>query len=158
MKQDVLKILMELFEHFDQKTLEIPKKPLPVDLEKIIRDPLHQQLSELLTWLKLQHAQWQPSLSAINDSQGTRFFHPIEVEKFGNEGIAMLLSLEARGLIDKSTREMIFDLAFAMEDGAIAPHALRWLTVLVLISQNKQAAVATWLQENDLHQNQQIFH
>jgi Smg protein len=83
---------------------------------------------------------WLESLSLqglIQASIATTFriFCRQEIEKLDIECRSLILFLEKNGILNSTNREIVIDRAMALEDEEISLEKLKWITLMVLLSQ-----------------------
>ena len=148
MKENVLDILIYLFEHY---MLENPDQE--PDEESIMVDLIQAGFNHMT----IDHAfDWLESLAIMCDEhdagQGEligehamRHYHPEEADKLNLEVRGLLLSLEQSGVLSPSSREMVIDRLMALDADDIDIHHVRWVILMVLTNcTDSHPAVSDW--------------
>jgi Smg protein len=69
-------------------------------------------------------------------SQGFRIFTAAEKQQLDLECRGFLISLELSGILSADYREIVIDLAMVLEDENIYLEELKWIVLLVLLTQS----------------------
>lgn len=159
MKENVLDVLMFLFEHYmdDNSSIEPNRKELSDELTQAgfaIHD-----INKAFSWLdglsNLQDSkleQFTPNVKSV------RIFTEEEKKKFSKDCIGFLLFLDNMGAIDNNVREMIIDRAMALESPEIDLDDLKWVMLLVLFNQPGQEAAFAWVEDVVLQESLSSIH
>lgn len=159
MKENVLDVLMFLFEHYmDEDTDVNPDR-------KELSDELTQagfalsDINKAFTWLdglsNLQNIQLEQQFQSI---KSIRIFTEEEKKKFSKESLGFLMFLDNMGAFDKNIREMIIDRAMALESPEIDLEDLKWVMLLVLFNQPGQEAAFAWVEDVVLQESLSSIH
>lgn len=161
MKENVLDVLLFLFEHYMDEDTEL--------------NPDQKELSEELTQAGFaaedinKAFSWLDGLSHLQDSQleqqdqdqtrkSTRIFSEQEKKKFSKESIGFLIFLDNIVAFDSNIREMIIDRAMALEAPEIDLEDLKWVMLLVLFNQPGQEAAFAWVEDVVLQESLSSIH
>jgi len=127
MKENVFDVLMYLFENYMDEGTEFQP-----DQEALTHELTH----------------WLDGLSALRENSAgqprqktasaIRHYTPQEQEKLDEECRGYLQFMEASGVIDPATRELVIDRLMALEADEIALDQLKWVMLLVLFNQPGQ--------------------
>lgn len=135
MKENVLDILIYLFEHY---MLENPDKA--PDEESIMVELIqagfnHMTIDSAFEWLEnlaiMCDEHNADSDTAISEHT-MRHFHPSEKERLSIETRGLLLSLEQCGALSPAAREMVIDRLMALDIDDIDLHHVKWVILMVL--------------------------
>lgn len=147
MKENVLDILMYLFEH----CLEAEAGVMPD--EKTLRGHLddagfqHKDIDKAFVWLdELASAREQTFHNGLSD-RSMRVFCDQEIAKMETDCRGFLLFLEQIGVLDPTTRELVIDRAMALETPEIDLPQLKWVILMVLFNQPGQEAAFAWMED-----------
>ena len=149
MKEDVLDVLMYLFEHcVDSGSDFMP------DIDAM-RDHLgyagfqHGDIDKAFNWLEgLYEARENTVHPATNTpNHSTRIFTHQECERLDTECRGFLLFLEQSGILDPVSRELVVDRAMALEGHHIDLDHLKWVILMVLFNQPGQEAAYAWMED-----------
>lgn len=95
-------------------------------------------IADTLRWLgALQTREATPPPARAD---GFRVWSPIEVDRFGSEGLRFMAFLEQAGVLDPTLREVIADrvLAFPGDESPLALDQIKVVTLMVLWSQERE--------------------
>jgi len=132
MKENIFDVLMYLFENYMEGEIEI----LPDS--DVIRTELMEAGFEQIEVNKA--FDWLESLSmqrAIKPAVSTAFriFCTEEKAKLDMECLNFILFLEHSGILNSANREIVVDRAMALENEDISIEKLKWIVLMVLLSQ-----------------------
>ncbi|OGT19073.1 MAG: hypothetical protein A2V90_06895 [Gammaproteobacteria bacterium RBG_16_57_12] len=138
MKENMLDILMYLFDHYmdeeengapDQDVLktELAEAGFPViEIDKAFR------------WLDGLSLLRKNSPQHFQSNHAIRVYTAQEMEKLGPECRGFLLFLEQSGTLDEINRETVIDRLMALESDEIDLDQLKWIVLMVLFNQPGQ--------------------
>ena len=148
MKENVLDVLMYLFENYinDDIELDTDEESLRVELQEAGFAQI--EISKAFDWLEgLAKLQDSPdALTPVNTSS-VRVFTSEEQEKLDLESRGFLLFLEQTGVLDNQTREMVIDRVMALEADDIDLEQLKWVVLMVLFNQPGQEGAYAWMED-----------
>ena len=132
MKENIFDVLMYLFENYMED--EIEKLP---DSD-VIRTELMEAGFESYEVNKA--FDWLDSLSLQNAIKPTiahafRIFCPQEIARLDLECRNLIMFLEQNGILNSGNREIVIDQAMALENEEISMEKLKWIVLMVLLSQ-----------------------
>jgi Smg protein len=147
MKEDILEVLMYLFENYmnDEIEFDADEESLRTELEQA---GFHKaEISKAFVWLEglagLQNGAEQLALNA----ESIRIYTDEEVEKLDLESRGFLMFLEQTGVLDHNTREMVIDRVMALESEEIDLEQLKWVVLMVLFNQPGREAAYAWMED-----------
>jgi len=147
MKENVLDILMYLFEHcLDSESGAMPD-------EKALRDHLdsagfhNHDVEKAFNWLEDLSAARESSFSNPMTGRATRIFCSQEIAKMDAECRGFLIFLEQTGVLDPVSRELVIDRAMALETEDIDLPQLKWVILMVLFNQPGHEAAFAWMED-----------
>ncbi len=147
MKENVLDILMYLFEHcLESESGEMPD-------EKTLRGHLDDagflisDIDKAFIWLDELTSARENRLQDDLSERSTRIFCDQEIAKMETECRGFLLFLEQTGVLDPTTRELVIDRAMALETPEIDLPQLKWVILMVLFNQPGQEAAFAWMED-----------
>ena len=149
MKENVIDILMYLFEH----CVDYEQGGMPD--EEALRDHLdhagfqHNDIDKAFAWLEgLAQAREFAEQSTCSQSQrAIRILTVDEQYKLDSECRGFLLFLEQSGILDPISRELVIDRAMALETSEIDLNQLKWIVLMVLFNQPGQEAAYAWMED-----------
>ena len=149
MKENVIDILMYLFEH----CMDYDQGVMPD--EEALRDHLdnagfqHNDIDKAFAWLEgLTEARQVAGESAHAPSQrAIRILTADEQRKLDSECQGFLLFLEQSGILEPLSRELVIDRAMALETTEIDLNQIKWIVLMVLFNQPGQEAAYAWMED-----------
>ncbi len=147
MKENVLDILMYLFEHcLDSETGAMPE-------QNSLREHLdsagfqNQDIEKAFNWLdELSNAR-ESSFSSPLSGRSLRVYCSQEITKMDAECRGFMIFLEQTGVLDPNTRELVIDRAMALETQEIDLPQLKWVILMVLFNQPGHEAAFAWMED-----------
>ncbi|MGZ8152477.1 MAG: DUF494 family protein [Methylovulum sp.] len=132
MKENIFDVLMYLFENYMEDEIEI----LPAS--DVIRVEL--QAAGFETYEVNKAFDWLESLSLQRAIMPTvspafRIFCSQEIDKLDMECRNFVIFLENSGILSSANREIVIDRAMALENEEISIDKLKWIVLMVLLSQ-----------------------
>ncbi len=132
MKETIFDVLMYLFEHYMEDELEILPDSDSVRTELLAAGFEQVEVNKAFIWLESLSLQ-----RAIKPTIPTSFriFSTEEQAKLDLECRDLLMFLEHCGILNSTNREVVIDRALALEDEELTIEKLKWIVLLVLLSQ-----------------------
>lgn len=149
MKENVLDVLMYLFENYMNEEVEIDHQDRETLKSELLRAGFHdREIGKALDWLdgltELQHA----SLNLpVKPQPSMRLYSVQELERLDLDCRGFLLFLEQMGVLDDTTREMVIDRAMALEGTEMDLDQLKWVILMVLFNQPGHEAAFAWMED-----------
>ncbi len=147
MKENVLDILMFLFEHcLDSETGDMPD-------ENVLRGQLDnagfqsQDVEKAFNWLEDLSNARESSFSSPLSGRSMRIYSSQELTKMDTECRGFLIFLEQTGVLDPIARELVIDRAMALETEEIDLPQLKWVILMVLFNQPGHEAAFAWMED-----------
>ncbi len=140
MKENVLDVLMYLFESYMDEEAEISPDQESLKTELLEAGFPQAEINKALAWLE--------GLAALQDDHAARpnsgvrpsfrVFTEQETGKLCMDGRGFLLFLEQVGVLDAVSRELVIDRVMALETDEINLEELKWVVLMVLFNQPGQ--------------------
>ena len=148
MKENVLDVLMYLFENYmnDEIEFDTDEESLRVELQQAgFRST---EISKAFDWLEaLANQQNELSGDTLVNTGSTRIFTEEEADKLESDCRGFLLFLEQTGVLDHVTRELVIDRVMALESDDIDLEQLKWVVLMVLFNQPGSEAAFAWMED-----------
>jgi len=159
MKEDVLDVLMYLFENYmdDDIAIEADSETLKIQLREA--GFLSTEINKAFTWLEdlsvLQEgAETRPSQAG----RSIRIFSSTEEKKLDLECRGFLIFLEQMGVLHAASRELVIDRIMALETPDIDLDQVKWVVLMVLFNQPGLEEAFTWMENMVMEEFQQPLH
>ena len=159
MKEDVLDVLMYLFENYmdDEAALDADPEVLRVELREA--GFLHSEISKAFTWLEdLASAQRETEPQPVHAARSIRVFNATEVKKLDVECRGFLIFLEQMGVLDSASRELVIDRIMALESVDIDLEQVKWVVLMVLFNQPGLEEAFSWMENMVMEESRQSLH
>ena len=148
MKENILDVLMYLFEHYmDGENNDFPEQD---SLRKELVDAgfTHTEVDKAFDWLEGLAAQKEKCLDGpIDTKRSIRVFNFEEIKKINVECRGFLLFLDQIGVLSPTNRELVIDRVMALEGDEIDLRDLKWIILMVLFNQPGQEAAFAWIED-----------
>ncbi len=148
MKENVLDVLMYLFENYmsDDIEFDTDEESLRIELQEAGFQSI--EISKAFEWLEgLVALQDFPEKLLLVNTTSIRLYTDDEVEKIDLDARGFLMFLEQAGVLDHHTREMVIDRVMALDEDEIDIEQLKWVTLMVLFNQPGREAAFAWMED-----------
>jgi Smg protein len=161
MKEDVLDVLLYVFENYQETGLPHHDNPDILKTELEAAGFQRQQVDHACTWLEGLAAQQRepgPQLSA----SAMRAFAPVELAWLSTECRGFVLHLEQLGILTPELRETVLDRLMALAEHHPAEEIdleqTKWVVLMVLFNQPGQEAAYAWVEDLVYNQHGGLLH
>lgn len=145
MKQNVVDVLMYLFENFiGEENLISPESDIVIDKLEQLGFPQHEIL-KAFDWLEDLAIIQQETPEDENKETSFRVFSELERELLDKECMGFLIFLEHSGILTQVTRELILDRVIAL-DTQLEIEQLKWIVMIVLYSHPGEENAYAWME------------
>jgi Smg protein len=159
MKENILDVLMYLFENYMNDEVEIDKdeESLRVELQQA---GFHQrQISKAFDWLEgLTDLQDRSDVIPSTRQSSIRVYTDKEREKLNTESRGFLQFLENVGVLDNAAREMVVDRVMALDADEVDMDQLKWVVLMVLFNQPGREEAYAWMEDLVFDENAGNLH
>jgi Smg protein len=149
MKENVLEVLMYLFENYmiEGSEFQPDQEALTVELSQAGFG--HGEIHKAFDWLEDLSAMCEQPMETLHGGrvESMRHYSPEEHVKLDSEAQALLLSLEQAGILDPSAREFVIDRVMALDGDDIDIEHIRWVTMMVLCNRPDRDTVYSWAED-----------
>ena len=159
MKEDVLDVLMYLFENYmdDDSAAGADPETLKIQLKEA--GFLSTEINKAFTWLEdLAIMQEGDSLQPAKTARSIRVFSPTEEKKLDIECRGFLIFLEQMGVLNNASRELVIDRIMALESPDIDLEQVKWVVLMVLFNQPGLEEAFTWMENMVMEEFSQPLH
>lgn len=146
MKENVLEVLMYLFENYYMYGAEeeaLDQASLTSELQRAgFQDG---EINKALAWLE----SLTPGDGAAHSPTGRalRIYTARECQKLDVECRGFLLFLEQSGVLDTAARELVVDRVMALDGDEIDVERLKWIVLMVLFNQPGKEEAVAWIED-----------
>ncbi len=148
MKENVLDVLMYLFDHYMDSELEIFPDQESLKLELIDAGFTHTEVDKAFEWLEgLAYLKERAGDGSMPANRSIRVYTEHEKKKLNVECRGFLLLLEQIAVLDPTNRELVIDRVMALEADEIELRELKWIILMALFNQPGQEAAFAWIED-----------
>lgn len=148
MKENVLDVLMYLFENYMDKDVEREPDPESLKVELLEAGFPKSEINKAFAWLEGLTERHQ---SVVGSTQSTpnslRLYTDLESEKLDVDCRGFVLFLEQCGILDTTNRELVIDRVMALDTQEIDLEQLKWIILMVLFNLPGQEAAYASLED-----------
>jgi len=140
MNEDIFDVLIYLFENYMNS--EVDSTPNSDELKTELKEVgfTNSCINKAFDWLDSLALQEE---SEFKSPKNFRIFCAEEIQKLDLECRDFLLFLERLNILTPNTRELVIDRAMAIEESLITIEELKWISLIVLLSQpDDEVAIA----------------
>ncbi len=158
MKENILDVLMYLFENYMNDEIEADKD------EEALRSELqqagfhHRQISKAFDWLEGLTNLQDEALIPAQHNVSIRVYTEQESERLDTEARGFLQFLENVGVLDHSARELVVDRIMALDEDDVDMEHLKWVVLMVLFNQPGREEAYAWMEDLVFDENAGILH
>lgn len=132
MKENIFDVLMYLFENYMEEEIDIFPDSDAIRTELLEAGFQQMAVSKAFDWLASLSLQ---GLIKTSTAPSFRIFCREEIAKLDIECRNLIMFLEQSGILNAANREIVIDRAMALENEDISLEKLKWITLMVLLSQ-----------------------
>ena len=159
MKEDVLDVLMYLFENYMDDDISMNEDPETLKNQLLEAGFLSSEIKKAFTWLEdLATLQASSDARPAHTSSSIRVFHPEEEKKLDIDCRGFLMFLEQMSVLNSSSRELVIDRIMALESDEIDLDQVKWVVLMVLFNQPGLEEAFTWMENMVMEEFQQPLH
>lgn len=149
MKEDIFEVLMYLFENYMIEGTDSDPDQDVLTTELAMAGFGDGEISRAFNWLEdLSIMCDQPrDPAAIPSALSFRFYSDDEMAKIDFAGRGLLLDLEAKGILNPTTREMVIDRILALDNNDIDLEQLKWVVMMVVCNQPGHQDIFPWAED-----------
>ncbi len=158
MKENVLDILIYLFEHYMLENPDQDPDEESIMVELVQAGFNHMTIDHAFDWLENLAIMCDEHDANMDDAIGEhamRHYHPSEMDQLDLEARGLLLSLEQCGVLSAGAREMVIDRLMARNVDEIDLHHVKWVILMVLTNcTDSHPAMSEWTEAlilDDVH-------
>ena len=147
MKENILEVLMYLFENYmnDEIEFDTDEESLRTELEEAGFQKV--EISKAFVWLEGLAGLQDGTVPLAFSAESIRVYTAEESEKLDLDSRGFLMFLEQTGVLDHNLREMVIDRVMALESEEIDLEQLKWVVLMVLFNQPGHEAAYAWMED-----------
>ena len=158
MKENILDVLMYLFENYMNDEIETDKD------EEALRSELQQagfhqrQISKAFDWLEGLTTLQDEEITPAQQNASIRVYTDKEIERLNTEARGFLQFLENVGVLDHAARELVVDRIMALDEDEVDMEHLKWVVLMVLFNQPGREEAYAWMEDLVFDENAGNLH
>jgi len=158
MKENILDVLMYLFENYMNDEIETDKD------EEALRSELqqagfhHRQISKAFDWLEGLTTLQDDEIVPAQQNAAIRVYTEKESERLDTEARGFLQFLENVGVLDHAARELVVDRIMALDEDEVDMEHLKWVVLMVLFNQPGREEAYAWMEDLVFDENAGNLH
>lgn len=160
MKENMLDVLMYLFEHYymdDDSELNADRESLQIELLEAGFQPA--EINKAFDWLDSLAQLRVSGVPEIQASHSLRVYTEAETARLDAECRGFLLFLEQIGILNDASRELVIDRVMALDtDDEVDIDQLKWVILMVLFNQPGEEVAYAWLEDLVFDEYSDILH
>lgn len=148
MKENLLDVLMYLFENYTSESLAIREHIQMITAEMVSVGFRRENVNEAVEWFEVLRSSMDafPKQNSFKSS-AIRIYTPEESVRLTPEAKSCLLYLEQAGVIDARVREIVIDRAMALASSAVDMTEIKWISLIVIYNLTEFDGSMTLLEE-----------
>lgn len=147
MNEDVVDVLIYLYENYmdGESALLADQRELRTELNEAGFP--HREIDKALRWLdELADAAHSPAVQ-VQGNRSFRFYTEDEEARLDIDSRGLLIFLEHNNILNQESRELVIERALALDTPQISVDELKWVILLVLMSQPGQESAFAHMEE-----------
>lgn len=157
MKENVLDILMYLFENYISDEIELEPDEDVLRKELVAAGFRGVEIEKAFDWLE-DLADLQEGDGNGFSQQSIRVYSDEEMRRMGPEARGFLMYLEQMAVLSPASRELVIDRVMALETDDIDLDQLKWVVLMVLFNQPGQEAAYAWIEDLVFNEAPEYLH
>ena len=159
MNENVLDILMYLFENYFSEPMDEEPDQTTLETELVEAGFAEPKVKKAFTWLENLADRQTVSLGAGMPSNGSvRVLTGEEDHRRTRDARGFLTCLEDTGVVDPTTRELLIDRLMALDSEEIDSEALSWVLLMVLHNSPGQEGAYVWVEDMIFDRMDGVYH
>ena len=146
MKQDVLDVLVYLFQNYINDEAEVEADRDSVHTELLEAGFPNAEVEKALAWLEDLSTQEHPP-ATLEAARSLRVFADEECAKVSTDALGFLMDLERSGILSIEGREIIMNRVMTLDTEQIDVEELKWLILMALFNQPGQEEAYAWVED-----------
>lgn len=159
MKEDIIEVLMYLFDNYSEDNYEIDTDEDVLRSELLMAGFGDSQVSKAFEWLEgLVENQEAAEKEDLSGNKSLRLFSQKEIDRLDTECRGFLLYLEQARILGPQERELVLDRVMALESDEVDLSQLKWIVMMVLLNQPGKELDFAWMEDIVMESPQSGLH
>jgi len=147
MKENILDVLMYLFEHFMDEDNQISHDQDSLKVELVAAGFQGTEVNKAFAWLEALSEQQIVEENFKQSTVSLRVYLSDECDKLDVECRGFLMFLEQANILDPQTRELVIDRVMELDTEEFTLDQLKWVVLMVLFNQPGQESSLAWMED-----------
>lgn len=147
MKENVLDVLMYLFQNYMNNDVDIDPDRESMETELLEAGFLSHEVAQAFDWLDGLISRRETPVIVLNEGRSFRIYTAQECAKLDVECRGFLLFLEQAGVLSAETRELVIDRVMVLGAEDIDLAQLKWIILMVLFNHPNQEEAYAWMED-----------
>lgn len=147
MNENVVDILIYLFENYMDSGQETTSDQQQIHDELVEAGFPEQEVTKAFEWMDELASRQDSPVDQAHAANAYRIYTDREKRKLDVDCRGLLLFLEQNGILDQNNRELVIDRALALDTRQIGVDELKWIVLMVLISQPGQESAFAQMED-----------
>ncbi|MEJ2059873.1 MAG: DUF494 domain-containing protein [Gammaproteobacteria bacterium] len=157
MKENVLDVLMYLFEHYVDDETEFDSDRDRLESHLMDAGFHNQEIDKAFDWLEGLANEGEPLFEHVGQNP-VRIYTGKEMERLDENCRGFLMFLEQGGMLTPQLRERIIERVMALDAEEVDLEQLKWVVLMVLFNQPEQETAHLWLEDLLLDDSRLVMH
>lgn len=158
MKENILDVLMYLFENYMNDEIETDKDEEALRSELQLAGFHHRQISKAFDWLEGLTTLQADEIAPTKQNVSIRVYTDKELERLDTEARGFLQFLENVDVLDHAARELVVDRIMALDEDEVDMEHLKWVVLMVLFNQPGREEAYAWMEDLVFDENAGNLH
>jgi Smg protein len=159
MKENMMDVLMYIFEYYMDEQLEIASGQDVLKVRLIDDGFTKSEVDKAFSWLEgLAQQRGNELKGQLSDQRSIRIYTDIEIKHLDTESRGFLQFLEQMDVLTSVTRELVIERAMALDLGVIDLEKIKWVILMVLFNQPGQEAAYAWIEDFVFEEMESYIH
>ncbi len=154
MNEDIFDVLIYLFENYIDSEIDIIPDTDLLKTELKAAGFNNKNILKAFEWLDTLALQAEPDFKS---TANFRIFGTKEIQKLNTECRGFILFLEHLNILTPVSRELVIDRVMALENQAISIEELKWIALIVLLSQPEQELAIAHMENLIYHETSTLL-
>jgi Smg protein len=147
MKENVLEVLMYLFQNYMDEEAEVQPDRESLQTELQEAGFQHGEIHKAFDWLDGLSEQTAGQPQVVPAGRSIRVYADEECDRLDMESRGFLMFLEQTGIVTPAIRELIIERVMALDSDDFDLEQLKWVVLMVLFNQPGEEEAYAWMED-----------
>ena len=155
MKENIFEVLMYLFENYLEEEIDLLPNSNVIRTELLEAGFEQTEVDKAFDWLEYLGPE---SIIKLSTPTSFRIFSREETNRLDIECRNFIMFLEQSGILTSTNRELVIDRIMALDNEDISLEKLKWVVLMVLLSQPDEEIAFSRMENIVYEDNQEYLH